>query len=58
MMFDVILETLATIVGVVGSFAMLPQIYRIFKTKKCQGHFHLDLCLHARRRSHLGAVWP
>jgi len=36
MMFDVILETLATIVGIVGSFAMLPQIYRIFKRKSAK----------------------
>jgi MtN3 and saliva related transmembrane protein len=36
MMGDVLLETLATIVGVVGSFAMLPQIYRIFKRKSAQ----------------------
>ncbi len=36
MMFDVILETLATIVGTVSSFAMLPQIYRIFKRKSAK----------------------
>lgn len=36
MMFDVILETLATIVGIVSSFAMLPQIYRIFKRKSAK----------------------
>ncbi len=36
MIFDVILETLATIVGVVGTFAMLPQIYRIFKRKSAK----------------------
>jgi len=36
MMFDVILETLATVVGIVSSFAMLPQIYRIFKRKSAK----------------------
>ena len=35
-MFDVILETLATIVGIFSSFAMLPQIYRIFKRKSAK----------------------
>jgi uncharacterized protein with PQ loop repeat len=33
MVLDFVLETLATITGVVSSFAMLPQIYRIFKKK-------------------------
>ena len=36
MMFDAILETLATIVGTGTSFAMLPQIYRIFKRKSAK----------------------
>ena len=36
MIFDVILESLATITGVVSSFAMLPQIYRIFKRKSAK----------------------
>ena len=36
MTYDVVLESLATIVGVVGSFAMLPQIYRIFKRKSAK----------------------
>ncbi len=36
MTFDVVLETLATVVGVVGSFAMLPQIYRIFKRRSAK----------------------
>jgi len=31
-----ILESLATITGVVSSFAMLPQIYRIFKRKSAK----------------------
>ena len=33
---DIILESLATITGVVSSFAMLPQIYRIFKRKSAK----------------------
>ena len=33
---DVVLETLATITGVVGSFATIPQIYRIFKRKSAK----------------------
>jgi MtN3 and saliva related transmembrane protein len=33
---DFVLETLATIVGVVGSFAMLPQIYRIIKRRSAK----------------------
>jgi MtN3 and saliva related transmembrane protein len=33
---DLVLETLATIVGVVSSFAMLPQIYRIFKRRSAK----------------------
>ena len=32
----VVLESLATITGVVSSFAMLPQIYRIFKRKSAK----------------------
>ncbi len=36
MIVDVVLETLATITGVVGSFAMLPQVYRIFKRKSAK----------------------
>ena len=36
MIFDFILESLATITGVVSSFAMLPQIYRIFKRKSAK----------------------
>lgn len=35
-MLDLILESLATITGVVSSFAMLPQIYRIFKRKSAK----------------------
>ena len=30
---NVLLELLAIAVGVIGSFAMLPQVYRIFKRK-------------------------
>jgi MtN3 and saliva related transmembrane protein len=33
MMLDLVLETLATITGVVGSFAIIPQVYRIFRRK-------------------------
>jgi MtN3 and saliva related transmembrane protein len=33
---DSLLETLATFVGVVGSIAMLPQVYRIFKRKSAK----------------------
>jgi MtN3 and saliva related transmembrane protein len=36
MVLDIVLETLATITGVVSSFAMLPQIYRIFKRKSAK----------------------
>jgi MtN3 and saliva related transmembrane protein len=36
LVFDIILELLATITGVVSSFAMLPQIYRIFKRKSAK----------------------
>ena len=37
MVLDFVLETLATITGVVSSFAMLPQIYRIFRRKSAKG---------------------
>ena len=36
MVLDFVLEALATITGVVSSFAMLPQIYRIFKRKSAK----------------------
>jgi len=36
MILDIVLETLATITGVLNSFAMLPQIYRIFKRKSAK----------------------
>ena len=36
MTLDIVLETLATITGVVSSFAMLPQIYRIFKRRSAK----------------------
>ena len=36
MAFDIILESLATVMGVVGSFAMIPQVYRIFKRKSAK----------------------
>jgi len=36
MVLDVVLESLATITGVVGSFAMIPQVYRIFKRKSAK----------------------
>ena len=36
MFVDYLLETLATIVGVASSFALLPQVYRIFKRKSAQ----------------------
>jgi MtN3 and saliva related transmembrane protein len=36
MVLDFVLETLATITGVASSFAMLPQIYRIFKRKSAK----------------------
>ena len=36
MSVDFVLETLATIVGIASSFAMLPQVYRIFKRKSAQ----------------------
>ena len=36
MVLDIILESLASITGVVSSFAMLPQIYRIFKRKSAK----------------------
>ena len=32
----IVLESLATITGVISSFAMLPQIYRIFKRKSAK----------------------
>ena len=35
-MIDLLLETLATFVGIVGSVAMLPQIYRLFKRKSAK----------------------
>ena len=35
-MIDFILEILASIVGVIGSFAMFPQVYRIFKRKSAK----------------------
>ena len=35
-MLDIVLESLATITGVASSFAMLPQIYRIFKRKSAK----------------------
>jgi MtN3 and saliva related transmembrane protein len=36
MVVDVVLESLATVMGVVGSFAMIPQVYRIFKRKSAK----------------------
>ena len=36
MVLDFVLETLAAITGVLSSFAMLPQIYRIFKRKSAK----------------------
>ena len=36
MMFDLVLETLATIAGLVGSFAIIPQVYRIFRRKSAK----------------------
>ncbi len=36
MLLDVVLETLATVTGIVGSFAMIPQVYRIFKRKSAK----------------------
>ena len=36
MNLDIVLESLATITGVLSSFAMLPQIYRIFKRKSAK----------------------
>ena len=36
MMLDLVLETLATITGVLGSFAMIPQVYRIFRRKSAK----------------------
>ncbi|MFC1486328.1 SemiSWEET family sugar transporter [Thermoproteota archaeon] len=36
MVLDIILESLATITGVLSSFAMIPQIYRIFKRKSAK----------------------
>jgi MtN3 and saliva related transmembrane protein len=42
--FDVILESLATITGVVSFFAMLPQIYRIFKRKSAMD---ISICTYA-----------
>jgi MtN3 and saliva related transmembrane protein len=36
MVLSSVLETLATITGVFSSFAMLPQIYRIFKRKSAK----------------------
>ena len=36
MVLDFVLETLATITGIVSSFSMLPQKYRIFKRKSAK----------------------
>ena len=36
MTLDIILESLATITGIISSFAMIPQIYRIFKRKSAK----------------------
>jgi len=36
MVADFFLESLATFVGIVGSVAMLPQVYRIFKRKSAK----------------------
>ncbi len=36
MVFDIVLETLATITGIAGSFAMIPQIFRIFRRKSAK----------------------
>jgi MtN3 and saliva related transmembrane protein len=36
LVFDFVLESLATITGVTSSFAMLPQIYRIFKRRSAK----------------------
>ena len=35
---DFVLETLATVTGVASSFAMIPQVYRIFKRKSASGN--------------------
>ena len=42
MTFDILLETLATAVGIISSFAMLPQVYRIFKRKRIHQAVVLD----------------
>ena len=36
MILDIILETLATVVGIISSIAMLPQVYKIFKRKSAK----------------------
>jgi MtN3 and saliva related transmembrane protein len=36
LVLDFVLESLATITGVVSSFAMFPQIFRIFKRKSAK----------------------
>jgi len=36
LVLDVVLEMLATITGVAGSFAMIPQVYRIFRRKSAK----------------------
>jgi MtN3 and saliva related transmembrane protein len=36
LVLDIILESLATITGVISSFAMLPQIHRIFNRKSAK----------------------
>ena len=37
MILDVVLETSTTITGVVVSFTMIPQVYRIFRRKSSKG---------------------
>ena len=36
MVADFLLESLATFVGIVSSFAMIPQVYRIFKRRSAK----------------------
>lgn len=36
LVFDAVLESLATITGVGSSFAILPQVYRIFRRKSAK----------------------
>ena len=53
MVTSIVLETLAVITGVVSSFAMIPQVYRIFRRKSAKD---LSIWTYAYMLA-AGAIW-